>query len=157
MSKKLVSGLLILGVISTSACSLLRDEEKSYINAEIEATCMLAEMDISNITDEDMEKLNKVYSKHGFPVDDANAISQIMAKYENNERVKEAIESATEDCRQKITDNILNSSSNQMPDLDLLNEEVEVVEQEESDLVELEVVEQEEELPSEPENEEEVE
>ncbi len=110
MSKKIVIPALILGVMSVSACSLLKSEEQSFIDANIEATCALSELDLNDINQDNSKMIEDIYKKHGFPVNDENALLDYMAKFESNAELMAAIEKGSADCRQKMIDKIMNSA-----------------------------------------------
>lgn len=109
MSKKVLSGLLILGVLSATGCSLFQNEEQSFIDANIEATCLLAELDLNDMSDNNSQKINDIYSKYGFPVEDETELLQFMAKYENNQEVKDSIEKGSAECRKNLVEKLMNT------------------------------------------------
>ncbi|MDX9971147.1 MAG: hypothetical protein RBS56_04570 [Candidatus Gracilibacteria bacterium] len=87
----------------------MKSEEQSFIDANIEATCALADIDLNDINQDNSKMIENIYKKHGFPVEDEEALLQYMTKYESNPEVVSAIEKGSADCRQKMIDKIMNS------------------------------------------------
>ncbi|MBD3331033.1 hypothetical protein GF354_05940 [Candidatus Peregrinibacteria bacterium] len=97
--KKLLS--LILGIAITlatlTACGGVVDEKQAFIDATVEATCLIFQSD--DLFDPALEEQTKdIYKKYGFPADDEDAMEELTSKYENDEEVQAAILAAIEDC-----------------------------------------------------------
>lgn len=84
--------------IFLTACSGgVKDEKQSFIDATVEATCMIFQSE--NIFDPALEDAAKeIYKKYGFDADDDTAMEALTKKYENDEEVQKAIEKALEEC-----------------------------------------------------------
>lgn len=111
MSKKIVIPALILGVMSVSACSLMKNEEQSFIDAKIEATCALAEMDFTDNSTENSDTIRDIYAKHGFDTKDESILLDQLAKYETDPEIMAQVDAGTASCRQKMIDKIMNTQS----------------------------------------------
>ncbi len=73
------------------------DEKQAFIDATVEATCLIFESD--NLFDPALEEDTKeIYASYGFDADNDTAMEEITAKYENDEEVQAAILAAIEEC-----------------------------------------------------------
>jgi hypothetical protein len=109
MKRNLIISMLILGVLASSGCSLFRDEEKSFVDASVEASCFLSTIDPEELNEDFSAELNKIYKKYGFPSDDQVAMAQLMEKYQSNTAVQEEIQAKTAECRKVFLEKILSS------------------------------------------------
>lgn len=97
--KKLLVSLILVSVVlvSLSGCLGKKDEKQAFIDATVEATCLVFQAE--NIFDPSLEeKAKDIYKKHGFDADDDEAMNALTAKYENDEDVQAAIAVALEEC-----------------------------------------------------------
>lgn len=95
--KKLLA-ITVIASMALSACNAgPRDEKQAYIDATIEATCMLLEAE--NIFDPAVEEqATEIYADYGFPVEDTEAMDAITAKYQEDQAVKDAVIAGAEKC-----------------------------------------------------------
>ncbi len=95
--KKLLVILTMSAVLLVGCLGGVKDEKQAFIDATVEATCMVFESD--NIFDPTLEdKAKEIYKEHGFDADDDAAMEELTKKYENDEEVQAAITEALEKC-----------------------------------------------------------
>lgn len=95
--KKLLAVLVVFSVFLVGCLGGLKNEKQSFIDATVEATCLVFQSD--NIFDPALEEQAKeIYRNHGFDTDDEEAMTALTEKYENDEDVQAAITQALEDC-----------------------------------------------------------
>lgn len=88
---------MALSMFLTACTGGVKDEKQSFIDATVEATCMIFQSE--NIFDPALEDSAKeIYKKYGFDADDDKAMEALTKKYENDEEVQKAIEKALEEC-----------------------------------------------------------
>ncbi len=94
--KKLFALLTAVALV-TSGCSLLKSEKQRFIDATIEATCLIFQSD--NIFDPALEdQAKEIYANYGFDADDEDAMMELTTKYEQDAEVEEAITAGLEGC-----------------------------------------------------------
>ena len=119
MKKLLVFAVgLSLVLMSLSGCGP-RDEKTAFVEATIEATCYIFEVEDILAPEVEIEA-KAIYAEHGFNVDDEVAMEAIALKYAEDETVQEDILAGIEAC----TPEDLNFGDG------LFEEDVEVVEEE---------------------------
>lgn len=95
--KKVLASLMAFSIFLTACSGGVKDEKQSFIDATVEATCMIFQSE--NIFDPALEDAAKeIYKKYGFDADDDTAMEALTKKYENDEEVQKAIEKALEEC-----------------------------------------------------------
>lgn len=97
--------LIILGFKSCNPRKKIitsEDEEYSaFINANTEFTCeLIKNPNLSEDNSESQKRLNEIYAKYKFPVDDNETMLEILKKYENNTEVATIIQANTQSCLQ---------------------------------------------------------
>lgn len=101
--KKLLAGLIMLFVLLTGCSSVVKDEKQSFIDATVEATCMIFQSE--NIFDPALETQTKdIYKKYGFNADDDAEMEALTKKYESDTDVQAAITKALEDCSAEFSE-----------------------------------------------------
>lgn len=104
--KKLLA-LVVLASIFLTAClsGAPKDEKQAYIDATIEATCVIFQSD--NIFDPALEKeARKIYKKHGFDADDEVVMQALTDKYSEVEEVQMEIAGGLEGCAGEALKNL---------------------------------------------------
>lgn len=95
--KKLLAVLVVFSVFLVGCLGGLKNEKQSFIDATVEATCLVFQSD--NIFDPALEEQAKeIYRNHGFDTDDEEAMTALTEKYGDEEDVQAAIMQALEDC-----------------------------------------------------------
>ncbi len=116
--KKLLVLLLSLTVVIFAACGVIRDEKQSFIDATVEATCLVFEAE--DLFDPTLEgKTKDIYSSYGFDVNDEDAMEALTTKYEEDADVQAAILGAIEECSAGIFSDLEASFADLEPDADL--------------------------------------
>lgn len=101
--KKLLASFLATSVLLTACTSGPRDEKQAFIDATVEATCMIFEAE--NIFDPALEDAAKaIYENYGFDASDDVAMEALTTKYEEDEEVSAAIADALNKCAGDLTD-----------------------------------------------------
>lgn len=94
--KKLLACLIIVSLF-VGGCSFGKSEKERFIDATVEATCMVFEAE--NIFDPALEeKAKEIYEKYGFDATDDEAMEALTLKYQDDEEFNAAIEKALEEC-----------------------------------------------------------
>ena len=102
--KKLIA-LFAISTFVLTACGITFDEKQAYIDATIEATCLIA--DSGDLFAEGLEdKMKAVYEKHGFDTSDQAALEALVTKYQDDETIVVAIEAGTKDCIAKVLEGL---------------------------------------------------
>lgn len=95
--KKIISTLVISSVVLVACTSGPKDEKQAFIDATVEATCMIFQSE--NIFDPALEDAAKtIYEDYGFDASDDAAMEALTKKYETDEDVQKAITDALEEC-----------------------------------------------------------
>lgn len=95
MKKSLI--ILSCLALSLSACGKPKDEKDSYIQATVEAMCLVFKAD--NVFDPNLEnETKKIYEEYGFNVEDETEMDSISAKYENDKEVQDEIMAGLQEC-----------------------------------------------------------
>ena len=84
--KSLLSGLLIVGLITLSGCNS-EEKTQNYIDAEVEITCELTKnlaASLSGEYDADADSI-RIFTKYGFDVDDREDIVDLRKTYSTEE------------------------------------------------------------------------
>lgn len=101
--KKFLAGLIGVSLILTGCLAGPRDEKQAFIDATIEATCLI--FDSENIFDPAVEENAKaIYADYGFDVDDEAKMEEISKKYAEDTEVQTAIIAGIEKCSPGVTD-----------------------------------------------------
>jgi len=101
--KKLLLSISTLSLLVFTACGASGDEQQRYIDASIEATCMIFQSD--DVFDPALQdEVKEVYDNYGFDADDEAAMEALNAKYENNTVVRDAITGGVEGCIGSVAD-----------------------------------------------------
>lgn len=99
--KKLVS-MLVLTALVVSACNLVRDEKQAFIDASVEATCLLFQS--NDVLDPSMEtKAKEVFEKFGFDTDE-ESLKALTEKYKGDEEVESALVEGVSKCSEGYLD-----------------------------------------------------
>jgi hypothetical protein len=97
MNKFIATVLGAALVLTGCSAGAPRDERQSFIDASVEATCLVFESD--NLFDPALDQqIIDIFKNYGFPADDDEAMDALSLKYENDAEVTEAINSALEEC-----------------------------------------------------------
>ncbi len=100
--------IIILIILGFKSCNprkkiiTTEDEEYSaFINANTEFTCeLIKNPTLSEDNSESQNRLEEIYAKYKFPVDDNEKMLEILKKYENNAEVAAIIQMNTQSCLQ---------------------------------------------------------
>lgn len=102
--KKLIA-LFAISTFVLTACGITFDEKQAYIDATIEATCLIA--DSGDLFAEGLEdKMKAVYEDHGFDTSDDAALEALVTKYQDDETVVTAVEAGTTECIAKVLEGL---------------------------------------------------
>lgn len=116
--------LLAVFSLALTACGGPTDERQAYIDATIEATCAVTDLD--SLSDEEGEaKMESIYAGHGLPVDDEAAMDEIFRTYQNDAAAMQEIADNTEECRAKIFEEIEEAFGDLEVELEELDETLE--------------------------------
>lgn len=96
--KKLLAVVILSSLLLTACFSNKpKDEKQAYIDATIEATCVIFQSD--NIFDPALEDdARKIYKKHGFDADDEVVMQALTDKYGEMDEVQKEIAGGLESC-----------------------------------------------------------
>lgn len=108
MVSLILAVIIILIILGFKSCNprkkiiTTQDEEYSaFINANTEFTCeLIKNQALSEDNSESQDRLNEIYAKYKFQVDDDDAMLEILKKYENNAEVAAIIQANTQSCLQ---------------------------------------------------------
>ncbi|MBI4975275.1 hypothetical protein HZC20_01225 [Candidatus Peregrinibacteria bacterium] len=106
--KKFLIIAIALSLVLT-ACIKKRDEKKAYIDATVEATCLVLQSE--NIFDPKLEQpVRDIYKKYGFKSDDTDVMRTVTAKYGKDQEIKNQIKADLSKCPvdfgQKVKDSV---------------------------------------------------
>ncbi len=133
MKKLLV--ILTASSLLLAACGTF-NEKQAYIDASIEAACLLSTVEDFTDPTADLEnQMIDIYESYGLAVSTEAELEALSLTYDADEEVNAAIESGAKECLDKLLENLMNSS-------DLMDDELVLDEVLEEDM-DLEVLEDE--------------